>query len=70
MINDNRDIFDNQEYKKTSERINYLTLRIKILKDHIQKYEHQTDEESVDRIINQIQELEKELKIRKDFLIP
>jgi hypothetical protein len=67
MISDQSVVFDPHEIRTSRERMNYLTLHIEILKDHLQKYGHLTEKKALDFIREKIRALERELKIRRDF---
>lgn len=54
---------------KTKDRINYLTIRIQILKDHLEKYKNSIDPKAFEYILNDIQVNERELDIRKFYLL-
>jgi len=55
--------------KKTRDRINYLTIRIYILKDHLNKYKQEIDPVAFEYISNDIKNNERELEIRKHYLL-
>jgi len=67
MISDQSVVFDPHEVRTSRERMNYLTLHIEILKDHLQKYGHMTEKKALIFIKEIIRALERELKIRRDF---
>jgi len=60
-----------QYFKATAEdRINYLTYALSLLRDHIREFGEKIKDEDVKAykfILNNIQLIEKELQIRKDY---
>ena len=67
MLSDQSIVFDQHEIKTSRERMNYLSLHIEILKDHLQKYGYMTERKALIFIQEKIRALERELKIRRDF---
>lgn len=53
--------------EKTKDRINYLTMRIQILKEHLKKYKDMIDPVAFEYISNDVKNNERELKIRKHY---
>jgi len=54
--------------EKTKDRINYLAMRIQILKGHLKKYKDMIDPVAFEYISNDIKINERELEIRKYYL--
>ena len=53
--------------RQTQERINKLELTIKLLEDHLQKYEHLIQPRPLRFMEGQISYYKRELEIRKDY---
>ena len=69
MISEKKQVNEMFNIQTSTDRMNYLTLNIQILKEHLRKYGHLTDSEAFDFISNQVKIYEREsLKLEKIFL--
>ncbi|MFX1275843.1 MAG: hypothetical protein ACFFBP_05340 [Promethearchaeota archaeon] len=60
---------NNHISKNMKDRIDYLTLRIEILTDHLDEYKNEMNPRTFEYISKDIETHKRELKIRQDFPI-